>query len=57
MSIYNYDAKNCGSRGNGFFYIWLVTGSNLEQDTGYSEWSFLWFSSVNPGKFRDSISY
>jgi hypothetical protein len=37
-------------------HIREVPGSNLDLETGHSDWSFLWFSSIPQGKFRDSIS-
>jgi hypothetical protein len=33
--------------------IWEVSGSNFGSETDYSYREFSWFSSVNPGKFRD----
>jgi hypothetical protein len=34
--------------------IWEVVGLNLDQDTSYSDWGFMLFSTVPPGKYWDS---
>jgi hypothetical protein len=34
-----------------------VPGPYLDQDTGYYEWGFSWFSVVSAGKYRDRPRY
>lgn len=34
-------------------YVWEISGSNLDQDTGYCDWGSSYFFLVPPGNFWD----
>jgi hypothetical protein len=31
-------------------YVWKIPGSDLGSEVSFSNWGFLWFFSVHPGK-------